>query len=37
MQALFLQVLNMSVTASYVALAVLALRLLLSRAPKAFS
>lgn len=37
MRTLFLQVLNMSVTASYVILAVLAARLLLGRAPKRYS
>lgn len=37
MSTLFLRVLNMSVTASYVILAVLAARLLLGRAPKRYS
>jgi beta-lactamase regulating signal transducer with metallopeptidase domain len=37
MDAIFLQVLNMSLTASYVILFVLAARLLLKRAPKIFS
>lgn len=37
MEAVFLQVLNMSLTASYVILAVLLVRLLLRRAPKKYS
>ena len=37
METIFLRILNMSVTASYVILAVLALRLLLKKAPKRFS
>ena len=37
MEALFLQVLEMSLTASYVILAVLAVRLLLKKAPRKYS
>ena len=37
MEALFLKILNMSITASYVILAILLLRLLLSKAPKKYS
>jgi len=37
MESLFLKVLNMSITASYVIIVILALRLLLARAPKKYS
>lgn len=37
MESLFLKILNMSITASYVILVVLAIRLFLARAPKKFS
>jgi len=37
MEALFLKIVNMSITATYVLLAILILRLLLKRAPKSIS
>lgn len=37
MEMLFLKILNMSLTASYVIIAVLLIRLLLKRAPKKYS